>query len=293
MTGPARPPRTAVVTIAAGRDSHLRRQRAALDGADAPVHVVVGMGAPPRLPPRPPAPPVTPVAVPLGHGGLPLAAARNAGARAAIDQGAELLVFLDVDCIPGPGCLARYVAAAGRVPPATLLCGPVAYLPPPPSGGYPEPGGLARLARPHEGRPAPEPGEITLEEQRFELFWSLSFALTREDWARFGGFCEEFVGYGAEDTDFALRAAERGARLAWVGGATAYHQHHPPSRHEPRHVRELVANAHRFRRRHGFWPMADWLAELDRAGAVRFDRARDTLRLLPGSGARLAIRQAL
>ncbi|OXM57576.1 sugar transferase [Amycolatopsis thailandensis] len=277
-------PSTAVVTITAGRDGHLLRQRQALSAEEVDLHVVVGMTGAPALRDIPKSPPVTPVLVTADDRGLPLAAARNAGARVALEHGVELLVFLDVDCVPGPGSLARYRAAARRVPPATLLCGPVAYLPPPPPGGYPAASELARLAEPHPGRPAPPPGEITLEDNRFELFWSLSFATTRDDWHRFGGFCEEFAGYGAEDTDFALRAAARGARLAWIGGAIAYHQYHPPSRHESRHIRELVANARLFHRHHGFWPMSDWLTELDEAGAVRFDPTTDTLHLLSGSG---------
>ncbi len=276
-------PRTAVVTIAAGRDAHLRRQREALAGEEVDLHVVVGMAGAPDLRDTPGSPRTVPVLVKAGKRGLPLSEARNTGARVALDHDIDLVVFLDVDCVPGPGSLARYRAAAGRVPPATLLCGPVAYLPPPPARGYPAAGELARLAEPHPGRPVPSPGEITLEKGRFELFWSLSFATSREDWRHFGGFCEEFAGYGAEDTDFALRAAARGARLAWVGGAVAYHQYHPPSRHEARHVRELVANARLFHRRHGFWPMADWLTELDGAGIIRFDPEHDCLRLLPGS----------
>ncbi|MCS7477652.1 galactosyltransferase-related protein [Umezawaea endophytica] len=287
MTGPARRPRTAVITIAAGREAHLQRQREALDADEVDLHVVVGMTGSPRLGPVDSAPEVTPISVPSGHRGLPLAAARNAGARAAIEHGAELLVFLDVDCIPGPRSLSRYTAAALEVPRATLLCGPVAYLPPPPRQGYPPPAELACLAEPHPGRPAPEAGRILLDDKRFDLFWSLSFATSSDDWDRFGGFCEQFAGYGAEDTDFALRAAERGARLAWIGGAVAYHQHHPPSRHEERHVRELVVNARLFHRRHGFWPMEDWLTDLDQAEVVRFDRARDVLRLLPNFGAKL------
>ncbi|WP_414938203.1 glycosyltransferase family 2 protein [Amycolatopsis sp. cmx-11-51] len=282
-------PRTAVVTITAGRDAHLRRQREALAEEEADLHVVVGMAGPPDLRGAPGSSPVVSAHVVAGDRGLPLAAARNAGARVALEHDIELLVFLDVDCILGPGSLARYQAAARRVPPHTVLCGPVAYLPPPPPRGYPAAGELARLAEPHPGRPAPPPGEITLEDDRFELFWSLSFATSREDWRRFGGFCEEFAGYGAEDTDFALRAAGRGARLAWVGGATAFHQYHPPSRHEPRHVRELVTNAHLFHRRHGCWPMTGWLIELDRAGVVRFDPGQDVLRLLPGFEHRLAL----
>ncbi|HWO67225.1 MAG TPA: galactosyltransferase-related protein [Umezawaea sp.] len=287
MTDPARRPRTAVITIAAGREAHLQRQRDALSAEEVDLHIVVGMTGLPRLRPVPTAPEVTAISMTAGRRGLPLAAARNAGARAAIEHGAELLVFLDVDCVPGPGALSRYTTAALEVPPATLLCGPVAYLPPPTPQGYPPPGELARLAAPHVGRPAPEPGRILLDDKRFDLFWSLSFATSRDDWDRFGGFCEQFAGYGAEDTDFALRAAERGARLAWVGGAIAYHQHHPPSRHEERHVRELVINARLFHRRHGFWPMEDWLTDLEQAEVVHFDRAHNVLRLLPGFGAKL------
>jgi hypothetical protein len=287
VTGRTRRPRTAVITIAAGREAHLQRQREALSADEVDLHVVVGMTGFPRLRPVPSAPEVTPISVTTGRRGLPLAAARNAGARVAIQRGAELLVFLDVDCIPGPRSLSRYTTAALEVPPATLLCGPVAYLPPPTHQGYPPPGDLARLAQPHPGRPAPETGRILLDDKRFDLFWSLSFATSRDDWDLFGGFCEQFAGYGAEDTDFALCAAAHGARLAWVGGAIAYHQHHPPSRHEERHVRELVTNARLFHRRHGFWPMEDWLTDLDRAEVVRFDRTHDVLRLLPGFGAKL------
>ena len=50
--------------------------------------------------------------------GLPLAHARNAGARHALRDGAELLVFLDVDCIPGPD-LSR---ATRRPPPRGPPC---------------------------------------------------------------------------------------------------------------------------------------------------------------------------
>ncbi|MFD0427690.1 glycosyltransferase family 2 protein [Streptomyces zhihengii] len=42
-----------------------------------------------------------------------------------------------------------------------------------------------------------------------------------------GGFCEQYTGYGGEDTDFAATATRSGVDLWWVGGAEAYHQHHP------------------------------------------------------------------
>lgn len=270
--------RTAVVTITRDRDAHLHRQRRGLARNPPELHVVVGMGGEPELTPVVGAPEtvVTTVAVPAT--GLPLAAARNAGAAAAIAAGAELIILLDVDCIPGPHLLDRYAAAPPLVDRPALLCGPVAYLPPPPDGGYPDTG-LADLAAPHPARPAPPDGEVW-PETRFELFWSLSFAVTADDWITLGGFCEEYTGYGGEDTDFALTAAALGAGLHWVGGADAHHQHHPPSRGTPGRAAEIVRNAHVFHRRWGRWPMVTWLEELAAAGVVDFDPGRGVLSVL-------------
>jgi GT2 family glycosyltransferase len=254
----------AVITTAAGRADHLRRQRAALDGC---LHVVVGMGA--RAADSP-GPETVHLQVPVPAAGLPLAAARKAGAAEALRRGAHLLVFLDVDCIPDPAMLDRYAGAARD---GALLCGPVHYLPPAGPDGYPA-DGLEHLAPPHPARPAPPPGTV-VEEERADLFWSLSFAVTAPTWRALGGFDEVFRGYGAEDTDLARRARARGTRILWVGGARAFHQHHPPARHDAARVAEIVRNARVFQRRWGDWPMRGWLEDLDRAGLVVFR---------PGSG---------
>ena len=180
------------------------------------------------------------VAVERPAAGLPLARARNAGAERALAGGAELLVFLDVDCLPGGGLLDRYRAAAGRAGPA-LLCGPVAYLPPEPRGGYPATG-LRALAAPHPGRPAPPDGVLQRGGDH-ALFWSLSFAVTSATWRRIGGFSEVYVGYGGEDTDFGQLARRAGADLCWVGGALAFHQHHPVSSPPVQHLDDILRNA--------------------------------------------------
>lgn len=267
---------TAVVTITRDRDTHLHRQRVGLAADPPDRHVVVGMGVRPELADVPGAPPVTVVDVAVPDSGLPLAAARNAGAAAA---DADLLVFLDVDCIPAPGMLRRYADAARRVDGPALLCGPVHYLPPAPDGRYPV-DGLAALAPPHPARPAPPDGEIVAE-TRFALFWSLSFAVTRTTWDALGGFCEDYTGYGGEDTDFACAAQDAGAGLFWVGGASAFHQHHPPSRETPARIAEIVRNARLFHRRRGWWPMTGWLDDLAARGVVAFDPDRGVLHLTP------------
>jgi hypothetical protein len=75
----------------------------------------------------------------------------------------------------------------------------------------------------------------------------------------------------------ALRARQADVPLAWFAGGTAFHQWHQPTRLDPGRLPELIANAHRFRRRFGFWPMAGWFDELQRLGRVRFDPHRDVL----------------
>ena len=267
----------AVVTITHDRTAHLLRQREGLAGGPPDLHVVVGMGEEPDPAALPGLPPVVTMHVPVGGAGLPLAAARNAGAAAAGAAGADVLVFLDVDCIPAPALVHRYAAAARAVPGPALLCGPVAYLPPPGPAGYPR-AGLDRLAGPHPARPAPPDGAV-LRDDRFALFWSLSFAVTRASWELFGGFHEGYVGYGGEDTDFALTAQQAGAGLHWVGGATAYHQHHRPARETPSRAAEIVRNARLFRGRNGWWPMAEWLHAMHDRGWVVFDPDRDLLEI--------------
>ncbi len=265
--------RVAVITIAAGRHEHLARQRAGLRACApaADAHVVVAMRARDAAAYR--ADGATQVVIlPQAGDALPLARARNAGAEHALAGGAGLLVFLDVDCIPAPALVGRYAAAASAAPGA-LLCGPVGYLPPAPDGGHP-PGALARLARPHPARPLPREDEL-IGGGDHRLFWSLSFALTAATWRRIGGFGEEYAGYGGEDTDFGQRARERGVGLCWVGGAWAFHQHHPTATPPVQHLDAILANGARFRRRWGWWPMEGWLEAFARLGLIRHDAATD------------------
>jgi GT2 family glycosyltransferase len=236
-------------------------------------HVVVALDASERDAIERACPPSADViAVSAGDGRLPLATGRNAGAERALEGGAQLLVFLDVDCIPGPKLFARYVETA-RTAGQALLCGPVSYLPPPPTCGY-EPGRLHALGTPHPGRPVPPEDEIVRAGDH-ALFWSLSFAVTRGTWRQIAGFCEGYSGYGGEDTDFGQLARRAGVGLWWVGGAWAYHQHHPTRSPPVDHLDDILRNAALFHSRWGWWPMAGWLTEFARAGLVRYDPRQD------------------
>ncbi len=121
------------------------------------------------------------------------------------------------------------------------------------------------MTDPHPARPAPG---VLLAEPNHDLFSSLSFAVSAMTWRRIGGFCEQYAGYGAEDTDFAATAAAQVIPLIWVGGANAYHQYHPVSDPPVEHVEAIVANACVFRRRWGRWPMSGWLNAFERNGLL-------------------------
>ena len=262
--------RIAVITIVRGRHAHLAEQRAGFArSATAPdTYVVVAMGDP-EITPRLRDTGVRTLDMPADFARLPLARARNLGADEAVRSGADLLVFLDVDCVPAPQMLASYRDAAVRAGDRRLLCGPVCYLAAAPSTGY-DWQTITTTARPHPARPSPGPGELVFANGN-DLFWSLSFGVTAATWEAIGGFCEEFTGYGGEDTDFGRSAAREGIGMVWVGGAVAYHQHHPVSDPPVEHLEDIVRNARLFFSRWGCWPMQGWLKEFRRRRLIELD----------------------
>jgi N-acetylglucosaminyl-diphospho-decaprenol L-rhamnosyltransferase len=256
---------TAVVTVVHRRHEHLARQRMTLARSTAPAvdHVVVAMDDPELA-----AADWCSAALPRNPLGLPLAAARNLGAEVALDHGADVLVFLDVDCLVDPDLVRAYAHAVGDEP-GTVWSGPVTYLDPPPADGY-DLTDLAALDSPHPARPAPAVGE-RIHGADPDLFWSLSFACSADAWLRTGGFCEDYVGYGGEDTDFARLVVDAGLDLGWVGAARAFHQWHPVSRPPVEHVEDILRNAELYRSRWGTTPMLGWLEAFEERGLVRRD----------------------
>ncbi|KQU70495.1 glycosyltransferase family 2 protein [Phycicoccus sp. Root101] len=279
-------PGTAVVTIARGRHEHLRGQLWGLGRQSAPadLHVVVAMDDPEIAAVVSDAGSTSTLVVPVGldpGGELPLARARNIGALTAIAAGAEHLVFLDVDCIPAARTLERYRqvldtdgSGLGGLSPAhpspVVACGTVAYLPPVAHARAYRHDRLDELADPHPGRPAPDERTVLVADD-LRLFWSLSFAVTAADWGRLGGFSEDYTGYGAEDTDFGQRLGAARGTMLWVGGAAAYHQHHPTDTPPVGHLTSIVRNANVFRDRWGWFPMEGWLAAFADRGLARLD----------------------
>ena len=272
---PSDPPSASVLTLVRGRADRLRNLMAGLARQSVPPReLVVAWMQPERAADLPdPGCPVRHRHV-VGEP-MPLAAARNRAAEAA---SGDLLVFLDVDCIPSPTLVAAYRRAAAQV--EGLFLGEVLYLPPGLDADVAaDDAALARLGRAHPARPTvpteglrrePDPGQL----------WGLSFALPAHAWRAVGGMDEAYVGYGGEETDLAMRLAASGLPTFWVGGARAYHQHHPVHVPPLQHFDAILANAARFRGAHGRWCMTYWLDQFRAAGLIAWDDDAPAIRVL-------------
>lgn len=273
----------AVLTMAKGRHEHLLGQVDGLSVGSVPpdVHSVVSMGDRDLTRGR----------LPLGtdrwhtvvrpvqsdRRALPLAAARNAAAEAAVAEGADVLVFLGGDVIPGTRTLERYAEAVAGGPPEGLSGpvvwqGPLLHLPPLENEalGYPF-GRLAEISAPHPTDPLLEPAQ-QLPEPRWEAFRGAAFAMSAHDFTDVGGFCPDYAGHGLEDADFAEKVRLAGGSLVWLGGATAYLQPVPP-REVADELRVVLRHAATWRARWGTDPTHPIIDRLLGAGVLQ--RAED------------------
>lgn len=250
-----------VVTLASGRPDHLtnvveglRRQ------TQQPIELIVAVMQD-TIYQLPEAPfPIRQIHIRANE--LPLAAARNAAAAAAVGEG---LVFLDMDCIPTPDLVADY--AAGLAELDGLIMGEVMYLPGGATAGAWTYEGFAAVAERHSDRRGPPPSGIEICAD-YRCFWSLNFAMRRATFLATGGFDERYAGYGGEDTDFGKTISLAGVPIAWIKGALAYHQYHPHHMPPVHHLDSVVRNAELFEAKWGYRTMGHWLHAFRLMGLV-------------------------
>lgn len=279
----------AVLTMTRGRHDHLLGQVDGLTVGTTPphLHVVISMGdrdlTRGRLPLGTDRWRTIVKPVPTDRRALPYAAARNLAASLAVEEGADVLVFLDAAVIPGPRTLERYADAVAKgvgarasvdgldgVDGPLIWTGAVLDLPEQedPALGYPL-RKLHELARRHPGAPRLAPGQTQVEPRR-HLFSPASFAMTATDFEAVGGFHDGYTGPGLEAADFAASVAERGGAIVWVGGADAYRQ--PGERPSPdQEVKYALSHAEVWRERWGSEPGDPWLTRLVGEGHLRQD----------------------
>jgi len=187
---------------------------------------------------------------------MPLAAARNLAAKMA---SGERLVFLDVDCIPSSTLIKSYMSLPSA---GFLLNGGIRYLGRDSISELTDFEDLYLLSSPDTIR-----GE--LDDLPHKLFWSLNFSCSADDYHRIGGFDEAYKGYGAEDTDFAFKAREKGIEMALVNDC-AYHQYHESFSPPLNHFLDILSNAKLFYDKWGCWPMEGWLSKFAQMGLIEF-----------------------
>lgn len=142
------------------------------------------------------------------------AANRNHGAAKA---SGEWLVFTDDDCLPEPGWLAAYAAAAAASSAIDVL----------------------------EGRTLASGQRVSIDTEapvntHGGYLWSCNFAIHRTLFEELGGFDTGFPGAAMEDVEFCARLRERGVPFSFVPGAVV---HHPWRRRKGREFLRVYARS--------------------------------------------------
>ena len=222
---------------------------------------------------------------------MPLATARNRAAETA--QG-DVLAFLDVDCIPDPEFVKR-AAEADAFDENGVFLPEVRYLPAN-RDGWRQSDGLPDYLRLHETgvrHPSKRPvaDESFLPIADFGELWGLAFIMSARTWRAAGGMDEDYIGYGAEETDLGQRLKHSGAKLYWIGGTVCFHQHHHVHKPPLQHFDTIVANARRYRSLWGEWCMEYWLDDFEKRGLLRRDAENIEVLRPPGEDEIAATRQ--
>jgi len=189
---------------------------------------------------------------------LPLAAARNMGITA---TKTDNVIFIDVDCLVSPTLFASLLMALQL---ENIIAAYPLYLPMvPDTGSYTK---LEPQAVPHPSReqiPFGQPVDHL-------LFWSLIFAIKKETFKNIGGFDESFIGYGAEDTDFAMMFNKAGVEQIFVRDYVL-HQYHDKYDPPLNYFDSIIENASRYKQKWDVLPMQRWLKAFEEMGLIRID----------------------
>ena len=241
-----------VCTLAHGRADHLANLVRGLNHSTRPpTELVIAVMQPQRYNLPETSFPVRQIR--LDRSDICLAEARNTAAE---EARGDLLVFLDVDCIPAPQLIEDYAAAAAFND--GVLMGEVGYLPRGATADGIDYAAFERLAVKHSERAGPPRGMVGRCGD-YRCFWSLNFALPARTFEALGGFDPRYVGYGGEDTDFGRTIVSKDVELWWTRGAKAYHQYHPHHMPPVHHLDSVLANARIFADKWGEPTMQHWL----------------------------------
>ncbi|MBL4678958.1 MAG: glycosyltransferase [Mucilaginibacter sp.] len=189
---------------------------------------------------------------------LPLAAARNAGIAA---TKTDNVIFVDADCLVSPTLFESMLAPLST---ETIITAYPLYLSQVPDNG------TFTMLKPqavhHPSRQSIPAGRPVDHLQ----FWSLIFAVRKLTFQKLGGFDEKFVGYGAEDTDFAMTFNEANMKLIFVKDYVL-HQYHDKYDPPLNYFESIIKNAKRYKQKWDVLPMRRWLSAFENMGLITID----------------------
>ncbi|MGP5297737.1 glycosyltransferase family 2 protein [Psychrobacter faecalis] len=205
---------------------------------------------------------------------------RNIGAARARH---DTLIFLDVDCIVAPSFIEQLSTKLNQYPNA-LLMGQPRYLTRPLSNEESlalQKGALTNDYLNHLSVYNPYRDNFDAKQSIYTkaaptaikktndygAFWSLCFAIKREQFEQIGGFDTQYTGYGAEDTDFAFTARQLNIDF-YLTADLIYHQQHAVYRPPLNHLESIIVNANRFYQKWQCWPMGGWLEQFSEMGLI-------------------------
>ena len=194
---------------------------------------------------------------------LPLARARNHGAQMAT---CDILTFLDVDCVPSNDFIYK-IRNTSYLNNALYMARPL-YL----SKNVEEVCfvWLEDFAIEHPIRPN---YTDTFQCEDYGQFWSLCFYMTSNLFFEIGGFDEDFIGYGAEDTDFAFKCRDYGIPL-YLTDNNVYHQQHSFCRPPLNSLEAIVKNSNQFYSKWAIWPMVNHLEKFNKLGIISWNESQ-------------------
>lgn len=204
---------------------------------------------------------------------IPLAEARNLAARR---SSGDIILFLDVDCIPSASMLADMIKAQSEK--AGLIMGEVRYLPENAVCNNFTETDLRKVGVPHPRRPQ-VPNNGRLEMKDYGYFWSLCFSISRENFYSLGGFDEAYRNYGAEDTDFGFKAREANIPFSIID-SLCFHQYHAVCRPPLNNFACIVENAMVFKEKWGHFAMEKWLQEFKKEGFISYAKEDKVIEIL-------------
>ena len=238
-------------TIYAKRKTHLQNLVKGL--IDSSIHpdrlIVVCMND--RLPELPATSfPIDTATIETSNNYLPLAAARNKAASMATES---KLIFLDVDCLCDRHLIKIFNYHLERED--ALYSGSVRYLHS--NWQQNQTLDLSKQSTPNKLQGTAVEGKEKAVHP-YELFWSLCFGIRKKTFDKIGRFDTDYLGYGAEDTDFSFRARSQNIPLYKIS-ALAYHQFHTNYDPPLNHLEEIVSNSRVFYDKWKMFPMKKWL----------------------------------